>query len=653
MSGLARGSTEPGAAAVAAPMPAARRDAANLPCRAPPACSGSAQCGAALRNSPPPGAAAPVLWATRACREDLPAYAGPWPQRVFLAMGSREFTGTRPQAAQAGGARWDALLARYCEELAALLGEQGLGPDRLKWEVSCPQGAWCARGWWKGGQVQVCGAGRRPPCSLAGGPPGYQPRASPQAGMRQHADTHSILPPLPCLPDRRGRGPHRVGLGGAAARRAALPAQPLVGRRGGGARRRPLLHQPPPPAGRPTRHPVCKRGAQHAPGGRGDAPAAALRLQQLVAGRGGGRAGARAPARCRGGPAPPARPRCLAGVQLCGAAQGVRDAVCAHRRSALGQQRRQGIASRGPGWQAALATRWQVGRAGCIGRRRACIGVWPCCGPYCNNPLSPWRLPSSPSSLLQAPTFTFVSSCRKLARQAASRPRQQWRQLRPRPKAQPTRSVGCMLAAGCSSIPASSTLPTPQRFPCLDAQTAPTCCASCGHSPLPCLLPLGCAGGVSLRLPPLLHHARGAGGGGTRAALLQSRAQLVACGQAECQGKMGAGEWSRGRRCALGYEGDLGLRTGEADVAASALRRPTWASTTGRWVPRSRRWSPPRCGAARAWSGGPPSPSRWGASTQAVQVVCSLDCSHSQSAHASWALSVGAPTSRNLGSRAR
>jgi hypothetical protein len=65
------------------------------------------------------------------CREDLPQYSGPWPQRVFLAMGSKEYSGIR----QEPGPNWDQLLVDYCEGLAGLLEEKGLDASRLLWEV--------------------------------------------------------------------------------------------------------------------------------------------------------------------------------------------------------------------------------------------------------------------------------------------------------------------------------------------------------------------------------------------------------------------------------------------------------------------------------------------------------------------------------------
>ena len=65
-------------------------------------------------------------------REDLQQYTGPWPQRMFLAMGSREYSGIR----QEPGPQWDQLLVSYCTELAGLLESRGLDASRLKWQVS-------------------------------------------------------------------------------------------------------------------------------------------------------------------------------------------------------------------------------------------------------------------------------------------------------------------------------------------------------------------------------------------------------------------------------------------------------------------------------------------------------------------------------------
>ncbi|GAB4823020.1 hypothetical protein N2152v2_010066 [Parachlorella kessleri] len=96
--------------------------------------------GAALVESP-------SLWIAdeKFLREDLPQYRGPWPQRIFLAMGSKEYSGIR----QDPGPQWDRLLVGYCEELAELLTAKGLGSDRLQWQVdegaTHTESAWAQR----------------------------------------------------------------------------------------------------------------------------------------------------------------------------------------------------------------------------------------------------------------------------------------------------------------------------------------------------------------------------------------------------------------------------------------------------------------------------------------------------------------------------
>ena len=65
------------------------------------------------------------------CREDVEGYEGPWPQRIYLAMGGKEYSGTRPEP----GPKWDQLMVSYCGELAAVLQGKGLGEGRLEWEV--------------------------------------------------------------------------------------------------------------------------------------------------------------------------------------------------------------------------------------------------------------------------------------------------------------------------------------------------------------------------------------------------------------------------------------------------------------------------------------------------------------------------------------
>lgn len=83
--------------------------------------------GAALVESP-------SLWFAdeKFLREDVEGYEGDWPGRVFLAMGSKEYSGIRP----APGPRWDQLLVSYCEELAGYFASRGLDDARLKWQIS-------------------------------------------------------------------------------------------------------------------------------------------------------------------------------------------------------------------------------------------------------------------------------------------------------------------------------------------------------------------------------------------------------------------------------------------------------------------------------------------------------------------------------------
>ena len=69
------------------------------------------------------------------CREDLQQYSGPWPQHMFVGMGTAEFTGTRGAEVARAGAKFDKLLVSYCKELAALLEQQGLDSRRLAWQV--------------------------------------------------------------------------------------------------------------------------------------------------------------------------------------------------------------------------------------------------------------------------------------------------------------------------------------------------------------------------------------------------------------------------------------------------------------------------------------------------------------------------------------
>ena len=68
---------------------------------------------------------------TPPCRQDLAQYAGPWPRRTFLAMGSKEYSGIRATP----GPQWDDLLVGYCRQLADMLRSKGLDSSRLTWQV--------------------------------------------------------------------------------------------------------------------------------------------------------------------------------------------------------------------------------------------------------------------------------------------------------------------------------------------------------------------------------------------------------------------------------------------------------------------------------------------------------------------------------------
>lgn len=124
-------------------------------------------------------------------REDLPAHAGPWPQRLFLGVGTAEYA--RPEL--------DALLVDSCRQLAALLERRGLGADRLRLQVR--EGLW------------------RPPAAAA----------AVQAALLPSPECHSGQPPAG--PRSRagggGRGTQRGCLGGAPAGRPGLPAGGLAG----------------------------------------------------------------------------------------------------------------------------------------------------------------------------------------------------------------------------------------------------------------------------------------------------------------------------------------------------------------------------------------------------------------------------------------
>ncbi len=67
-------------------------------------------------------------------REDLAAYKGPWPKRMFLGMGSREYSSTRPK--EPATHKWDRLLVSYAVQLTRLLRGSGMDSSRLQWQVS-------------------------------------------------------------------------------------------------------------------------------------------------------------------------------------------------------------------------------------------------------------------------------------------------------------------------------------------------------------------------------------------------------------------------------------------------------------------------------------------------------------------------------------
>lgn len=89
----------------------------------------------------------------------LLAYRGTWPERIYLGMGGREFSGTRGGAGQ----EHDQHFASYLSQLYAKLTASGLGPSRLAWTLEPEHGhtesAWAARlpaalqfvagGWWQ------------------------------------------------------------------------------------------------------------------------------------------------------------------------------------------------------------------------------------------------------------------------------------------------------------------------------------------------------------------------------------------------------------------------------------------------------------------------------------------------------------------------
>ena len=73
----------------------------------------------------------PSLWVAegRFLRE-VAAFRGPWPRRLFVGMGSAEFSGTRPPPARP---EIDAYMVRGADDLVAALRAAGLGPERLQY----------------------------------------------------------------------------------------------------------------------------------------------------------------------------------------------------------------------------------------------------------------------------------------------------------------------------------------------------------------------------------------------------------------------------------------------------------------------------------------------------------------------------------------
>lgn len=80
---------------------------------------------------------------------DVEAHAGKeWPQRIYLATGACEYTGTRGTARQ-GSKDCDAFLARTCGDCARHMAKQGVGAERLDWHVEAgaahTEADWCRR----------------------------------------------------------------------------------------------------------------------------------------------------------------------------------------------------------------------------------------------------------------------------------------------------------------------------------------------------------------------------------------------------------------------------------------------------------------------------------------------------------------------------
>lgn len=123
--------------------------------------------------APPPLALACVvsLCCVPCLLQDIRAYRGPWPQRVYVGMGGKEYSGVRGGR----GREHDAYFPRYLKALYAALTEQGLGPDRLAWSydprATHNESAWAARlpdalgfigqGWWASWLQRQAASGRR------------------------------------------------------------------------------------------------------------------------------------------------------------------------------------------------------------------------------------------------------------------------------------------------------------------------------------------------------------------------------------------------------------------------------------------------------------------------------------------------------------
>eukprot|EP00775_Hariotina_reticulata_P003956 gene3956-4209_t len=86
----------------------------------------------------------PSLWIgpDEAFLKDIQEYKGQWPQRVYIGMGGKEFSGNR----QGQGAEHDTNFSRYMKCLYKTLTEDGLGPDRLAM-VMAPDAAHTESAW--------------------------------------------------------------------------------------------------------------------------------------------------------------------------------------------------------------------------------------------------------------------------------------------------------------------------------------------------------------------------------------------------------------------------------------------------------------------------------------------------------------------------